>query len=60
MYCKIREENKEVVVTISNLTTNQIKYKSTQECTYDDFCDWIWGSCNYIPFMSLLEKNHYQ
>ena len=37
MYCKIREENKEVVVTISNLTTNQIKYKSTQECTYDDF-----------------------
>ncbi|MDA7724807.1 hypothetical protein N8836_04315 [Flavobacteriaceae bacterium] len=49
-----------MVVTLSNLTTNQVEYKSIQECSYDDFCDWIWGSCNYIPFMSLLEKNHYQ
>ncbi|MDC1265374.1 patatin-like phospholipase family protein [Flavobacteriaceae bacterium] len=60
MYTKIRAENKEVIVTVSNLTANRVEYKSIQECTYDDFCDWIWGSCNYIPFMSLLEKNHYQ
>ena len=60
MYAKIRGDNKEVVVTVSNLTVNQVEYKSIQECTYDDFCDWIWGSCNYIPFMSLLEKNSYQ
>lgn len=56
MYHLIRADHKEVVVTVSNLTTNQIEYKSINECTYDDFCDWIWGSCNYVPFMSLLEK----
>ena len=60
MYDEIREKNKEVVVTVSNLTTSQVEYKCIQECSYEDFCDWIWGSCNYIPFMSLLEKNNYQ
>ena len=60
MYHQIRTNQKEVVVTVSNLTTNQIEYKSINDCTYDDFCDWIWGSCNYVPFMSLLEKNNCQ
>jgi predicted patatin/cPLA2 family phospholipase len=60
MYVKIREANTEVVVTVSNLTANQIEYKSINDCSYEDFCDWIWGSCNYVPFMSLLEKNHCQ
>lgn len=60
MYEEILEREKEVVVTVSNLTTNQIEYKSNKDCTYDDFCDWIWGSCNYVPFMSLLEKDHCQ
>ena len=43
---------------MSNLTANRIEYKSIQECGYEDFCDWIWASCNYVPFMSLLEKNN--
>ncbi|CAL2075439.1 patatin-like phospholipase family protein [Tenacibaculum sp. 190524A02b] len=60
MYDEIRAAGKEVVVTVSNLTANKIEYKSISECSYDDFCDWIWGSCNYVPFMSLLEKNHCQ
>ncbi|WP_405604620.1 patatin family protein [Polaribacter sp. Asnod1-A03] len=60
MYQEIRANNKDVVVTVSNLTANQIEYKSINDCTYDDFCDWIWGSCNYVPFMSLLEKNNCQ
>jgi predicted patatin/cPLA2 family phospholipase len=60
MYHQIKADQKDVVVTVSNLTTNQIEYKSINECTYDDFCDWIWGSCNYVPFMSLLEKNNCQ
>ncbi|WP_435414915.1 patatin-like phospholipase family protein [Polaribacter aestuariivivens] len=60
MYVKIRAANKEVVVTVSNLTANQIEYKSINDCTYEDFCDWIWGSCNYVPFMSLLEKDYCQ
>ena len=60
IYDAILKEKKEVVVTISNFTANRIEYKSIQEHSYEDFCDWIWGSCNYIPFMSLLEKNGYQ
>ncbi len=60
IYDAILKEKKEVVVTISNFTANRIEYKSMQEHSYEDFCDWIWGSCNYIPFMSLLEKNGHQ
>lgn len=57
MYDEIRAKNKEVIVTISNLTGNVIEYKSILDCSHKDFCDWVWGSSNYVPFMSLLEKN---
>jgi len=60
MFEEIQKTDKEVVVTVSNLTANQIEYNSSNDCSYEDFCDWIWGSCNYVPFMSLLEKNHCQ
>jgi len=33
---------------------------NSNDCTYEDFCDWAWASCNYIPFMSVLEKNGFQ
>lgn len=57
MYDQIRTSGKEAVVTVSNLSLNEVEYKSINECSYDDFCDWIWASCNYVPFMSLLVKN---
>jgi len=60
MYVKIRANYKDVVVTVSNLTANQVEYKSINDYEYDDFVDWIWGSCNYVPFMSLLEKDGQQ
>jgi predicted patatin/cPLA2 family phospholipase len=60
IYDAILKEKKEVIVTVSNFTANQIEYKSIRKHNYEDFCDWIWGSCNYIPFMSLLEKNGHQ
>ncbi len=60
MFDEIRHKNKEVVVTVSNLTANKIEYKSILDWSYEDYCDWIWGSCNYVPFMSLLEKNSCQ
>lgn len=47
----------DLVVTVANLSLNQVEYKSINDCTYDDFCEWIWISCNYIPFMSLVRKN---
>ena len=60
MFEEIQHKDKEVVVTVSNLTANKIEYKSILDCSYEDYCDWIWGSCNYVPFMSLLEKNNCQ
>jgi len=46
----------DVVVTVSNLSLNKVEYKSINDFNYDDFCDWIWISCNYTPFMSLVKK----
>ncbi len=57
-FLKVKNSDKEVIVTVSNLTTNQVEYKSINDYDYDDYCDWIWGSCNYVPFMSLLKKNN--
>jgi len=53
---ELQQGNKDVVVTVSNLSLNQVEYKSINEFDYDDFIDWIWISCNYIPFMSLVTK----
>lgn len=47
----------DVVVTVSNLSLNQVEYKSINDCSYDEYCDWIWVSANYTPFMSLVRKN---
>jgi len=47
----------DVVVTVSNLSLNHVEYKSIKDFGYDEFCDWIWISCNYTPFMSLVKKN---
>ncbi|MFY0604341.1 MAG: patatin-like phospholipase family protein [Flavobacteriaceae bacterium] len=56
MYKTLYNSDKDVVVTVSNLTANKVEYKSLKDCSYDDFCDWVWASSNYVPFMSLLEK----
>ncbi|QKX06329.1 patatin-like phospholipase family protein [Aquimarina sp. TRL1] len=49
---------KDIVVTVSNLTKNRTEYKSINDFSYEDFCDWIWISCNYVPFMSLVTKEN--
>ncbi|ANW95683.1 patatin [Wenyingzhuangia fucanilytica] len=59
-YKEIRATEKELVVTVSNLTLGKVEYKSIKECEREQFCDWIWASCNYVPFMSLYEKDNYQ
>ena len=56
-FALIRKLGKEVVVTVSNLTTQAIEYKSSNDYEYDDFCDWIWASANMVPLMSLVQKN---
>lgn len=52
----LKRSKRDIVVTVSNLSLNQVEYKSIQEFDYDEFCDWIWISCNYAPFMSLVKK----
>jgi len=56
----IKKQQKDVVVTVSNLSKNRIEYKSIKDFTYEEFCDWIWISCNYIPFMSLVKKDGFE
>ena len=46
----------DVVVTVSNLSLNQVEYKSVKDFEYEEFMDWVWISCNYTPFMSLVKK----
>lgn len=50
----------DVVVTVTNISKNEAEYKSVKDCTYTEFCDWIWISSNYIPFMSLVKKNGFE
>jgi predicted patatin/cPLA2 family phospholipase len=57
---KIRATKEDVVVTVSNLSKNRVEYKSINDCTYEEFCNWIWISCNYIPFMSLATVDGFE
>lgn len=54
---KLQNSSKDLVVTVSNLSLNQVEYKSIKDFDYQEFCEWIWISCNYTPFMSLVRKN---
>lgn len=57
---ELKDSNKELIVTVSNLTLGVVEYKSIKDCSRKEFCDWIWASCNFVPFMSLFEKDNYQ
>ncbi|MFA9289933.1 MAG: patatin-like phospholipase family protein [Solirubrobacteraceae bacterium] len=60
LYQFLVDKNINIVVTVSNLTTNELEYKSILENSYEDFIDWIWISCNFVPFMTLVKKNHHE
>ena len=54
---QLKSSTTEIVVTVTNLSKNQVEYKSIHDFDYAEFLDWIWISCNYVPFMSLVKKN---
>ena len=54
----LKTGNKNVIVTVTNLNSSEVEYKSILDFSYNDFCDWVWISCNYIPFMSLATRNN--
>jgi len=56
-YNRIKSSGKKVIVTAANLTRNMVEYKYLEDQSYEDFCDWMWISSCFVPFMSLVEKN---
>lgn len=54
---RLKASNCNIVVTVTNLSRNEVEYKAIRDFEYDEYCEWIWISCNYIPFMSLVTKN---
>lgn len=56
----ILKTKQDLVVTVSNLSKNRVEYKSIKECNYEEFCNWIWISCNYIPFMSITKVDGFE
>ncbi|CAM4162488.1 patatin family protein [Gillisia hiemivivida] len=54
---ELKVAKREILVTVSNISLNEVEYKSIRDYSYEDFCEWIWISCNYVPFMSLVQKN---
>jgi NTE family protein len=56
----LKEKGTDVIVTVTNISLNHVEYKSIKDFDYDEFCQWIWISCNYIPFMSLVSKDGYE
>ena len=55
---QLKASKTDIVVTVTNLSLNDVEYKCVRDFEYDEFCDWIWISCNYTPFMSLVTKNN--
>jgi NTE family protein len=55
---QIRKNN--VIITVSNLNTMGVEYKEAKDCTYTDFCEWVWASASLVPFMSLVTKNGFE
>lgn len=59
-YNRVRRTKKDLIVTVCNLTSHTTEYKSIHDCSYDDFCDWMWISSNFVPFMSLVIKDGHE
>ena len=54
---QLKQSNIDVVVTVTNISKNESEYKSIKDFEYDEFCEWIWISGNYVPFMSIVTKD---
>lgn len=53
----LKQLKADVIVTVSNLSLNEVEYKSVKDFDYEEFIEWVWISCNYTPFMSLVKKD---
>jgi NTE family protein len=55
----LRINNREILISVTNLTTESLEFKSINSENYSDFLDWMWASSSAAPFMSMVEKNGY-
>ena len=56
-YEMLLSSEKNVTVAVSNFTYNVVEHKYLKDNSYEDFCEWIWISSNFVPFMSLVIKD---
>ncbi|MDG1950441.1 MAG: patatin-like phospholipase family protein [bacterium] len=54
-YDRLKNDEKEIIAAVANITDETIEYKSSKDWGYDMFCKWLWASANVPPFMSLFE-----
>lgn len=43
---QLKASSCDIVVTVTNITLNQVEYKCIRDFEYEEFCEWIWISCN--------------
>jgi len=55
----VKKSPKRVITTVSNISRTVVEHKYASDCEYQDYLDWMWASCSFVPFMSLVEKNGY-
>lgn len=60
MYHQVRSQGIQVASTVANLTRKTVEYKYLRDHSYEDFCDWMWVSSSFVPFMSIVEKNGFE
>lgn len=56
---EIKSLDRDVIVSVTNLTFNSLEFKSILEEDYEDFVDWMWASSCAPPFMNVVEKDGY-
>ena len=59
-YELVKDSGKQVIVTVSNLTTDTLEYKYLADYNYEDFVNWLWASTCWVPFMSMAEINGHE
>lgn len=59
-YNRLREQEKEAIVTCFSMTTESVSHFSSLQEKFEDFKDWMWGSANPPIVFSLLKKARLQ
>ena len=54
---RLYKSDKEVIAVVANLTDKRPEFKSSNNCKYEDFIDWLWASSNAPVFTSIVEKD---